>query len=321
MLNCTILRLFFKVVFDNEAVCNYMVYCHCIGIVISKDMICGECCDTNRVRKVKRKKLKYFVVLPEKGNLGSERSDHVRRWLDEVLLPSGLATDNEADANAYLVATGDGGMTKAARTRGEKGKLLFGINCGTLGFLMNQLETLAQIPQYEDELNLVTVNLMQGHFYCRDGSKHSYLAFNDIFCGGNIADYVTFNIRGTLSHFRDRIVKGNGIFLSTPQGTTGFALNARGSSSVLPLDTRTWYIGGVATGPYPNSVCSPQRVEVKVKSRQPVFGYADGYDQEVRDIDYIVIEPTDHHVTLGFLADMDFEARRRELAQQVEIGS
>jgi len=270
---------------------------------------------------MKRKKLKYFAVLPDKGSIGAERSDHVRRWLDEVLLPSGLATENEEEANAYLVATGDGGMTKAARMKGEQGRLLFGINCGTLGFLMNQLDIAKQIPLYEDELNLVTVNLMHGRFYCRDGSTHSYLAFNDIFCGGNIADYVTFDIKGSLSHFRNRSVKGNGIFLSTPQGTTGFALNARGSSAVLPLDTRTWYIGGVATGPYPNSVFSPQRVEVKVSSRQPVFGYADGYEQEVRDIEYIVIEPTDHHVTLGFLADMDFEARRRELAQQVEIGS
>ena len=89
------------------------------------------------------------------------------------------------------------------------------------------------------------------------------MAFNDIFCGGNIADFISFEITGELSHFRNRTVKGNGVFLSTPQGTTGFALNARGSSAVLPLDTRTWYVGGVATGPYPSSVCSPQKVTVK----------------------------------------------------------
>ncbi|NQZ56181.1 MAG: hypothetical protein HRT88_01745 [Lentisphaeraceae bacterium] len=270
---------------------------------------------------MKKEKLKYFAIFQADGELGAERSDHVRRWVDEVLLPSGLATENEDEANAYLVATGDGGMTKAARTKCEEGKLLFGINCGTLGFLMNQVNSLEYIPRYKEDLNLVTVNLLKGTFYCRDGKVHSYLAFNDIFCGGNIADYVSFDIQGSLSHFRNRTVKGNGVFVSTPQGTTGFALNARGSAAVLPLDTRTWYIGGVATGPYPCSVFSPQRVEISVKSRQPVFGYADGYDQEARDIEHIVIEPTDHHVSLGFLADVDFECRRRDLAQRVEIGS
>ena len=136
----------------------------------------------------------------------------------------------------------------------------------------------------------------------------------------SIADYITFTIEGSLSHFRNRVVKGNGVFLSTPQGTTGFALNARGSSAVLPLDTRTWYIGGVATGPYPNSVFSPQKVRISVLSRKDVFGYADGYEQEALNISQIIIEPTDHHVTLGFYRDVDFEARRRELAQKVEVG-
>ncbi len=270
---------------------------------------------------MKRTKLKYFPVLPSENSLGVERSDYVRNWIEQYLIPNGLVTMEEKDANAYLVAAGDGGMTKAARTLCRKKKILIGINCGTLGFLMNQFKTPEQIPRYLEDLHTVRVKLMQGTFFCRNGKVLKYLAFNDIFCGGNIADYITFNLKGTLSHFRGRIVKGNGVFISTPQGTTGFALNARGSSAVLPLDTKTWYVGGVATGPYPDSVFTPQKVEITVNSRQKVFGYADGYEQEAVDIIKVIIEPTNHYVTLGFQGDVDFEARRRELAQKVEVGT
>ena len=268
----------------------------------------------------KKNKLLYYPLLPSEEELGSERSDFVRRWLEEELYPKGIATDNEDEANAYLVASGDGGMTRAARNTHDSGKVLIGVNCGTLGFLMNQIDESDLLPSYLEDLHTVTVNLMQGEFIGRDGSSQKYLAFNDIFCGGNIADFIKFEITGSLTHFRNRTVKGNGVFISTPQGTTGFALNARGSSAVLPLDTRTWYIGGVASGPYPSSVFSPQRVEINCTSRKPVHAYADGYEQEARNVERIIIEPTDHHVTLGFRQGVDFEARRRALAEAVERG-
>lgn len=269
----------------------------------------------------KRKKILYYPVFPNPDEPGTERSDFVRNWVDKFLLPNGLATENEEEATAYLVASGDGGMTKSARNHCDNAKVHVGINCGTLGFLMNQISRLDELPICLSELNKVTVQLMKGTFISRDGSSQTFLAFNDIFCGGNIADYVTFHIRGTMSHFRNRTVKGNGVFISTPQGTTGFALNARGSSAVLPLDTKTWYIGGVATGPYPNSVFTPQRVEIDVESRRPVNAYADGYEQEAVDVKKIIIEPTDHHVTLGFQQNVDFESRRRDLAHKLEVGS
>lgn len=267
-----------------------------------------------------KEKLIYYPLLPDPKELGSERSNFVRRWIEEDLFDAGLVTDDESKANAYLVASGDGGMTRAARTTCDSGKVLFGLNCGTLGFLMNQIEQPHQIPLFKEELHLVSVKLMKGHFYNASGDVSTYLAFNDVFCGGNIADFISFEITGELSHFRNRTVKGNGVFVSTPQGTTGFALNARGSSAVLPLDTRTWYVGGVATGPYPSSVCSPQKITIKCTSRRKINAYADGYEQEAKDIDQIIIEPTDHEVTLAFRTGVDFEARRRELAEAVERG-
>ena len=58
----------------------------------------------------------------------------------------------------------------------------------------------------------------------------------------------------------------------------------------------------------------------KCRSRSKINGYADGYEQEANNIEEIMIEPTDHEVILGFRQEMDFEARRRELAEAVERG-
>ena len=265
-------------------------------------------------------KIIYYPLLPDPGEPGSERSDFVRKWLELYMYPSGLAVEDESKANAYLVAAGDGGMTRAAREKFDTGKVLVGVNCGTLGFLMNQITDINELPTKMSELNTVSVKLMQGEFFKKNGTSVKYFAFNDIFCGGNIADFISFSITGSLSHFQNRKVKGNGIFISSPQGTTGYALNARGSSAVLPLDTDTWYIGGVATGPYPSSVVHPQKITIEMSSRKPVHGYADGYEHEARDIEKIIITPTEHQVTLGFLNDVDFESRRRELSHKVEIG-
>ena len=265
-------------------------------------------------------KLLYYPVLPEEKELGSQRSDYVKQWIEQDLKPNGLITSNEEEANVYLVASGDGGMTKATQEKSRLKKIFFGVNCGTLGFLMNQISKSSQIPRYKSELNLVTLNMIEGVFIKSDNQEIKSYAFNEILCGGNIADYITFEIKGSLTHFRNRVVKGNGIIVSTPQGTTGFALHAKGSSAVLPLDTKAWYMAGVATGSYPCGVVSPQEICIKVDSRYSVNGYADGYGYEVKDIKEIKIRPTNEQVMLGFVKGIDFESRRKILVEQVELG-
>lgn len=265
-------------------------------------------------------KIVYFPIFPDVDDLGSERSDFVREWVGKYLIPAGVATREEEKANAYLVATGDSGFMKAVRAKHDNGKIFFGINCGTVGFLLNPITEINMVPTDFDQISTISVKMMRATFQLKSGGIKNFLAFNDVFCGRNIADYITFEIDGELAGFPKRIVQGNGVVVSTPQGSTGFILKALGSSGILPLDTNTWKIGGVATGPYPNDLVMPQRITIHAKARKPINGYADGYAQEAEDIESIVIEPTDNKVSIAFLKNMDFEARRRGLAQKVEKG-
>lgn len=265
-------------------------------------------------------KIVYFPTFPDKNELGSERSDFVRQWVDKYMIPAGIATFDEEKANAYLVATGDSGFMKTVRAKYDKKKMFFGINCGTVGFLLNPITEINMMPTNFSQVSVISVKLIKASFRLKSGQNKYFLAFNDIFCGRNIADYITFDISGELAGFPKRVVQGNGVIVSTPQGSTGFILKALGSSGILPLDTNTWKIGGVATGPYPNDLVMPQKITICVKSRKPVNGYADGYAQEAEDIEGVVIEPTESRVDVAFLRNMDFEARRRGLAQRVEKG-
>lgn len=265
-------------------------------------------------------KILYYPMFHDPARDGSERSNQVRRWVERFLIPAGRATWDEAVANTYLVATGDGGLMRAVHAKYSAGKTLVGLNCGRFGFLMNPINEISDIPERSSELKLIRLRLMRVEFFAKTGERETFLVFNDVVIGNDVADFIEYEISGSLSHFPNRKVSGTGLIISTPQGTTGYALKARGSSAVIPLDSDNWFIGGIATGPYPADHVSPQTILIESRSRNKIHGYADGRNQVARDIFKAVISPTDHFVTLGFLAGIDFPARRISLAQAAERG-
>ena len=265
-------------------------------------------------------RLLYHPLFPDRNALGAKRSDDVRIWIERFLMPAGIVTEDEDRANAYLVVGGDGTLMRKVCEKIDKGKVFVGVNRGTVGFLLNPIDQINDIPLVKSQLNTFELRLIKVTFTTKEGEEKSFYAFNDVICGGDIADYISFKITGSLNHFPERSVSGNGIVIATPQGTTGFALKARGSSAILPLDSRNWYIAGVATGPYPCDQVSLQEITIDLNSRFQINGYADGRSQTVNDIVRVIVNPTDKKATLGILANIDFATRRTLLAQKVERG-
>ena len=48
---------------------------------------------------MKAEKLIYYPLFPNEDELGTERSDHVKKWLSESLYEKGVVTDDESKAN------------------------------------------------------------------------------------------------------------------------------------------------------------------------------------------------------------------------------
>lgn len=265
-------------------------------------------------------KLLYYPIFPKINTPGSKRGNDVRYWVKKFLIPAGLATMNENEANAYLVVGGDGLIMKTVRAKAKENKIFVGVNRGTVGFMLNPIYQINEIPTTLAELNTFTVSLIEVIFTDLKGQEKHFYAFNDVICGGDIADFTYCDISGSLSHFPARKFSGNGVVVSTPQGTTGFALKARGTSALLTLDSNSWFISGIATGPYPCDQVTPQEITINLSSRDKVNGYADGKTQRVSGITKAIIKPTNITATLGFLTSFDFVARRTQLAQKVERG-
>ncbi|NTW21930.1 hypothetical protein HGA34_00100 [Candidatus Falkowbacteria bacterium] len=265
-------------------------------------------------------KIVYYPIFHDPQRNGSERSDKVKKWVEQFLIPAGLATMDESKANAYLVATGDGGLMRIAHERYQRGKAIVGINCGRLGFLLNPISDITELPQSFEELTLFKLRLFNVTFVHSDWGRTHSVVFNDVVVGHDVSDFISFKIKGEMSHFPERKVSGTGLVVATPQGTTGYALKARGSMAVLPLESNNWFIGGIATGPYPCDVVTPQTITIEMESRDQINGYADGKGFKAENIRQLIIEPSEHSIALGFMSGIDFQARRTTLAQQIERG-
>lgn len=109
-----------------------------------------------------------------------------------------LITDDESKANAYLVGGGDGFMLDAMKRKydfsrsPEDNKLFFGVNCGTLGFLLNDLQGVERLPRTREEIDIVKGYIMQVEILKKDTSKEIRYAINDVVVGGNVLDYFKF---------------------------------------------------------------------------------------------------------------------------------
>ena len=138
----------------------------------------------------------------------------------------------EEEAEVIVVLGGDGKMIEMFHRYAQKGKGLYGMNCGTVGFLMNKYSE-DDLPKRIMEGGNVRLPALQASVltHDKDPAKHLY-AFNEI----------SVLRRGTRpAHFRLTIdgqvrlekMVGDGLIIATPAGSTAYNLSAHGP--VLPI--------------------------------------------------------------------------------------
>lgn len=145
--------------------------------------------------------------------------------------PSTLPTLGLADWNntsdLLLVVGGDGSMLSAARLAVQKGIPVVGVNRGRLGFLADLAPD--SLPQRLPEI-------LQGKFIeeprflieaIANNDKASGLALNDVVISRgsvtHLLDFEVFVQNELVSHYR-----ADGLIISTPTGSTAYALSAGG---------------------------------------------------------------------------------------------
>lgn len=179
---------------------------------------------------------------------------------------------------------GDGFMLQIMHDAQNLQVPVYGMNRGTVGFLMNSYQEDGLIQRLQAAQEEV-INPLSMRAECRDGSIHNALAINEVSLlrAGQQAATLRISVDGKLR--LDELVC-DGVMVSTPAGSTAYNYSARGP--ILPIGSDVLALTAVA--PFrprrwrgallPKS--SVVRIDVLESKKRPVMAGADS--QPVRDV-------------------------------------
>lgn len=241
--------------------------------------------------------------------------------MQKIIAELGNVPPNEADV--ICPVGGDGFMLETIRKFHHKDKPLFGINQGTVGFMMNEYcSAESDVCQVGDipsriaeataaELQPLVMTAVNAH-----GEAMQELAFNEVSL-----------LRATRQTARiDIVINGkkrmesmicDGVILATPAGSTAYNLSAHGP--ILPIDSQLLALT-------PLSAFRPRRwrgailsqdaqVEFHIREaeRRPVSAVAD--NMEMRDVVKVAVH-TDPATKVKLLFDKGHSLEERILIEQ-----
>lgn len=222
---------------------------------------------------------------------------------------------NEDDADVIVALGGDGAMLDSLRRRFGDSKPVYGMNRGTVGFLMNeyQEDNLVERVNAAERATITPLSMIATDIH---GNEHKALAINEVSLFRETAQ--TARLRVTVDgKVRMEELSCDGLMVATPAGSTAYNLSAHGP--ILP-------IGANLLALTPVSAFRPRRwrgallrhdakvlVEVIAPDRRPVAAAAD--NQEVRDIASVRVE-ADRRRRLTMLFDPGHALDERILREQ-----
>lgn len=261
---------------------------------------------------MENKELIYYPILDGYREKALEIEKQIKNWLYKNL----NITSNEQEANAYLVWWWDGFMLDTVKKyydfnkSPEENKLFFGVNCGTLWFLLNNIQ-LDDIPSTTEGLEIVKAHLMKVEIIKNDLSVEIKHAINDVVIWWNILDYFKFDINSQQIKTR---FHGTGIMVSTAMWSSAYRLN--NGWPMMPAESKVWWVSGLASLPFGYKIIRPEDVNIKIKWRSPVMVWVDGYGGKVEEVKELTISPTDHYAKIVFSKWTSFDTKRMLLAEE-----
>ncbi len=136
------------------------------------------------------------------------------------------------EAETLVVLGGDGFMLSILRETLEGNQKLFGMNRGSVGFLMNEY-TEDGLPERIAKAKSERIRPLEMHATCADGRSSTAHAINEVSLFRQ--SYQAAKIRITVDgKMRMEELICDGVMVATPAGSTAYNLSAHGP--ILPLD-------------------------------------------------------------------------------------
>ncbi len=219
------------------------------------------------------------------------------------------------DADIIVALGGDGFMLQTLHAFLGKNKPIYGLNLGSVGFLMNEYRT-ADLDERLDAAEPTRVHPLRMRTMTRGGVTTEALAFNEVSLLREAQQAA--KIRVTIDD-KVRIAElvCDGILVSTPAGSTAYNLSAHGP--ILPIDAALLALTPISAfrpRRWRGALLSHRartRFEILEAEKRPVSAVAD--DFEVRDV-AIVDVAEDRSVAMTMLFDAGHSLDERILAEQ-----
>lgn len=229
-----------------------------------------------------------------------------------------LYGDASIDECDVIVAIGgDGFMLETLRANMMAGKPVYGVNCGTVGFLMNPYD-LEGLPERIAEAETAQINPLVMNAVTTDGRSEEARAINEVslFRQTRVSARVRILVNGKV---RMESLTCDGVLVSTPAGSTAYNLSAHGP--ILPIDSHLLALT-------PISAFRPRRwrgallprdavvrFETLEPERRPISAVADNL--EVRSVAAVDVRE-DRSIAMILLFDKGQSLEERILREQFD---
>jgi NAD+ kinase len=138
----------------------------------------------------------------------------------------------ESEADVVVALGGDGFLLQTLRETMTTGKLVYGMNRGTIGFLMNEFREV-DLPERIAAAQSETIRPLEMEAVTASGETTAALAINEVSLLRQ--SYQTAKIRISIDgKVRLDELNCDGVMVATPAGSTAYNLSAYGP--ILPLD-------------------------------------------------------------------------------------
>lgn len=161
------------------------------------------------------------VYIPNNTDFKKIEYDYLSTIVEIVTIPE--------QADVIIPFGGDGTMLSCINELKKYEKPFFGINRGSLGFLMNEVDDLHYdtIPKLVDEAQALDLWTLCGEVEFTSGEIQIIHAFNDIWARARGSQTVKMRLK-----INERVVNGvivgDGLIVGTPQGSTAYTRSAGG---------------------------------------------------------------------------------------------
>ncbi|WP_322989635.1 MULTISPECIES: NAD kinase [unclassified Hoeflea] len=221
----------------------------------------------------------------------------------------------QEDADVIVALGGDGFMLQTLHEQMNSGRVVYGMNRGSVGFLMNTYSD-ADLPGRVDAAVENIIRPLKMEATDADGVIHRALAINEVSLLRQ--SYQAAKLRLTIDgQVRMEELICDGIMVATPAGSTAYNLSAHGP--ILPLDAQLLALTPVS--PFrprrwrgallPNKVMVS--MDVLEHEKRPVNAVAD--HQEVKSVVRVQVSESQDQ-TARILTDSSHSWNDRILAEQ-----